>query len=57
MTEQEISDRNGTQIFELRNILVGHCSWQLTRDKIDEIMEEIRIALSSGPCAWAFKPE
>lgn len=47
--------RATTRLFELRNILVGHAGCSLTRDKIDEIVREIRAAMSTGPCAWAFK--
>lgn len=47
--------KRGTQIFEIKNVLIDHCMEILTPDKIDEIIEKISIAINTGPCSWAFK--
>lgn len=49
------ADRKATQKFEILNILVGHCEGILSADKIEEIMVEIEIAVTTGACACAFK--
>jgi hypothetical protein len=49
-----MSDRTATQKFEIRNILTGHCEEVLSPIKIDEIVGEIEVAITSGPCARAF---
>jgi hypothetical protein len=50
-----MSDRETTQIFEIRNILIEHCGKELTPDLIDKISKQIEQAMAEGPCSWAFK--
>lgn len=47
--------KTATQLFELHNILIGHCGKSLTPDVIDQISEEIKTAITNGPCSWAFR--
>jgi len=51
--EKEI--KTETQLFELGNILIGHCNETLTPVMIDRLLAEIRLAVTEGPCSWAFK--
>jgi hypothetical protein len=51
----EDSDREATQLFQLRSILIGHCGEILTPNKVDAIFLEIKDAITQGPCSWAFK--
>lgn len=50
----EKTDKQATQEFEIRNILIMHCGQKLTPDKVDEISQEIENAMRNGPCSWAF---
>ena len=50
-----MSDAKATRIFEVRNVLTGHCGERLTPDKVDEIVREIEAAMETGGCAWAFR--
>jgi hypothetical protein len=49
--------RNETQQFAISAVLVDHCGYHLSPDRVEEIMGEIVNAMRKGPCAWAFKPE
>jgi hypothetical protein len=45
-----------TRIFAVRNILVGHCGENLTRDNIDRIVGEFAVEMEgTGGCSWAFQ--
>jgi len=50
-----MSDRKATQIFQIRTIICGHCGEKLTFEKVNEIVREIELAMTIGPCSWAFK--
>lgn len=47
--------KTATQLFEIQNILIGHCGKSLTPDVIDQISVEIKTAITNGPCSWAFR--
>ena len=50
-----MTDREGTQRFELMNILINHTGETLMPDIITKITEEMKTAMTTGPCSWAFK--
>jgi len=55
MALKEKEMKTETQLFELGNILIGHCNETLTPVMIDRLLTEIRLAVTEGPCSWAFK--
>jgi len=49
------TERESTQDFTIKDILINHCGQTLTPDNIDAIQEQMEWAMHEGPCAWAFK--
>jgi len=56
MNERETLDRLETQRFALFSVLVNHCGEHLTRANVEAISAELVVEVTTGPCAWAFKP-
>jgi len=50
-----MSNREKTQIFEIRRILISYCGQYLSPDNVDKISNEIEQSIKNGPCSWAFK--
>ena len=50
-------NREATQEFVVRNILIGNCGCVLTPEKINLLAKELIDAMTEGPTSWAFKPE
>jgi hypothetical protein len=46
--------RNETQQFAISTVLVDHCGYHLSPDRVEKIMGEIVNVMRKGPCAWAF---
>ena len=52
-----MSDREKTQDFAVRDVLISYYGQILTGDLIDEIANELRNVMRGGPMSWAFKPQ
>lgn len=52
-----MSNREATQEFAIRNVLVGRCGEKLTPDTIERIVREIMQEVTKGSTNWAFSEE
>ena len=52
-----MGDREATQIFEIRSILMKHFGKQLDHNVFEEFSQEMEEVMRRGPCSWAFKKE
>ena len=51
------SERESTQEFTVRNVLVDYCGQKLTGDTIERIVQKLTKEMKDGPTSWAFKVE
>lgn len=49
------TERESTQEFAIKDILITNCGKALTPGNIDDIFEQMVWAMREGPTAWAFK--
>ena len=50
-----MSDREATQDFAIKTILINHCGQELSSTVIGDITRELKEEMNNGPCSWAFK--
>lgn len=50
-----MNDRQATQIFTIRNILVDYCGYVLSHNVIEDIVSDFKEKTQKGSTAWAFK--
>jgi hypothetical protein len=55
MNKIEKSDREYTQMFAIRSILIRNCGSNLSPDMVDKLSCEIEEEITNSPCSWAFK--
>lgn len=48
------TERESTQEFAIKDILINNCGKTLTPGNIDDIAEQMIWEMRKGPCAWAF---
>jgi len=52
-----MTNREATQEFTIRNVLIGHCGEKLTPDNIDKIAAELMQEVKAGSTSWAFSED
>ena len=52
-----MTNKEATQEFIIRDVLVSHCGEVLSAGLIERIRAELLREIRSGKCSWAFKEE